>query len=90
MFLGANNPPFKPQVTSYDFGAPISENGILTAKYYAIKEVISEVSNTQLYRGLYSYLFYLRRQALKMVNMKLIGECDDWLYAIVRCSLVTT
>lgn len=49
MFLGANNPPFKPQVTSYDFGAPISENGILTAKYYAIKEVISEVSNTQLY-----------------------------------------
>lgn len=49
MFLGANNPPFKPQVTSYDFGAPISENGILTAKYYAIKEAISEVSNTQLY-----------------------------------------
>lgn len=56
-------------------GPPISENGILTAKYYAIKEAISEVSNTQLY--IYSYLFYLRRQALKMVNMKLIGECDE-------------
>lgn len=46
LFLGANNPPFQPQVTSYDFGAPISENGILTDKYYAIKEVISEVRVT--------------------------------------------
>uniref|UniRef100_A0A1B6MNC2 Uncharacterized protein n=2 Tax=Graphocephala atropunctata TaxID=36148 RepID=A0A1B6MNC2_9HEMI len=39
---GANIPPFLPQVTSYDFDAPISESGNLTEKYYAIRAVISE------------------------------------------------
>uniref|UniRef100_A0A1B6JXA2 Beta-galactosidase n=1 Tax=Homalodisca liturata TaxID=320908 RepID=A0A1B6JXA2_9HEMI len=39
---GANISPFLPQVTSYDFDAPISESGNLTEKYYAIRSVISE------------------------------------------------
>lgn len=41
--IGANSGPFRPQITSYDFAAPISENGELTDKYYAIKATISEV-----------------------------------------------
>uniref|UniRef100_A0A1B6HET1 Beta-galactosidase n=2 Tax=Homalodisca liturata TaxID=320908 RepID=A0A1B6HET1_9HEMI len=39
---GANNPPFQPQLTSYNYDAPISEAGDLTDKYFAIKSVISE------------------------------------------------
>jgi beta-galactosidase len=37
---GANDPPFRPSPTSYDYDAPISEAGDLTEKYFAIKEVI--------------------------------------------------
>lgn len=39
---GANSPPFQPQPTSYDYDAPISEAGDLTAKYFAIKETIQK------------------------------------------------
>jgi beta-galactosidase len=36
---GANCPPFSPQVTSYDYDAPISEAGWDTAKFHAIREL---------------------------------------------------
>lgn len=36
---------FLPQITSYDYDAPITESGDLTDKYYRIKSVISEVSD---------------------------------------------
>jgi len=38
---GANTPPFRPQPTSYDYGAPIDEAGRPTPKYYAVREVIA-------------------------------------------------
>ena len=31
---------YKPQITSYDYDAPISESGELTKKYFAMREVI--------------------------------------------------
>ncbi|XP_054270953.1 beta-galactosidase-like isoform X2 [Macrosteles quadrilineatus] len=43
---GANNPPYSPQITSYDYDAPISESGNLTEKYYAIKAVLAEFTQT--------------------------------------------
>jgi beta-galactosidase len=36
---GANCPPFSPQVTSYDYDAPISEAGWDTTKFHAIREL---------------------------------------------------
>lgn len=39
---GANSPPFKPQSTSYDYDAPISEAGWDTAKFNAIRELFSK------------------------------------------------
>jgi beta-galactosidase len=36
---GANSPPFSPQVTSYDYDAPISEAGWDTPKFYALREL---------------------------------------------------
>ena len=39
---GANDPPFRPSPTSYDYDAPISEAGDLREKYFAIKEVIKK------------------------------------------------
>ncbi|HRI16270.1 MAG TPA: beta-galactosidase, partial [Verrucomicrobiota bacterium] len=38
---GANDHPFRPQPTSYDYGAPIDESGRPTAKFHAIREVLS-------------------------------------------------
>ncbi len=38
---GANDSPYRPQPTSYDYGAPIDEAGRPTAKYFAIREVMS-------------------------------------------------
>jgi beta-galactosidase len=36
---GANSPPFSPQVTSYDYDAPISEAGWDTPKFYALRDL---------------------------------------------------
>jgi hypothetical protein len=47
MVTGANyGNSYQPQLTSYDFDAPISEAGDPMSKYFAIKEVIGRVSNT--------------------------------------------
>jgi beta-galactosidase len=37
---GANSPPFSPQITSYDYDAPISEAGWATPKYEALRELL--------------------------------------------------
>ncbi|KAM9307685.1 beta-galactosidase [Gastrophryne carolinensis] len=50
MFIGGTNfgywnganTPYEPQPTSYDYDAPLSEAGDLTAKYFAIREVIKK------------------------------------------------
>ena len=42
---GANSPPFKPQPTSYDYDAPISEAGDLTDKYFAIQSLLRNYTN---------------------------------------------
>lgn len=39
---GANCPPFSPQTTSYDYDAPINENGVATPKYFAIRDLFSK------------------------------------------------
>lgn len=39
---GANSPPFRPQITSYDYDAPISEAGWATPKYHAIRELFQK------------------------------------------------
>ncbi|GAB4144804.1 MAG: beta-galactosidase [Planctomycetota bacterium] len=38
---GANSPPFSPQVTSYDYDAPIDEAGRPTPKFRAIRELFA-------------------------------------------------
>ena len=35
---------FQPDVTSYDYGAPLDESGRPTAKYFALRDVISKVT----------------------------------------------
>jgi beta-galactosidase len=39
---GANCPPFSPQSTSYDYDAPINENGEATTKYFALRDLFSK------------------------------------------------
>ncbi len=39
---GANSPPFRPQITSYDYDAPISEAGWATPKYHAIRQLFQK------------------------------------------------
>ncbi|MDR3456242.1 MAG: beta-galactosidase [Verrucomicrobiae bacterium] len=39
---GANSPPYRPQTSSYDYDAPISEAGWDTAKYHELRKAISE------------------------------------------------
>ena len=41
-WAGANSPGFAPDVTSYDYDAPISESGRATPKYWALREVLSK------------------------------------------------
>lgn len=41
-WAGANSPGFAPDVTSYDYDAPISESGQTTPKYFALRETLAK------------------------------------------------
>ena len=44
-WAGANSPGFAPDVTSYDYDAPISESGQTTPKYWALRETLAKYMN---------------------------------------------
>lgn len=41
-WAGANSPGFAPDVTSYDYDAPISESGTATPKYWALRQTLEK------------------------------------------------
>lgn len=47
-WAGANSPGFQPDVTSYDYDAPINEYGMPTPKYYELREVMQRHSDKPL------------------------------------------
>lgn len=44
-WAGANSPGFAPDVTSYDYDAPISESGQTTPKYFALRKTLAKYMN---------------------------------------------
>lgn len=44
-WAGANSPGFAPDVTSYDYDAPISESGQLTPKYWELRKTLAKYMN---------------------------------------------
>jgi len=40
LWSGANADPYMPETSSYDYDAPISENGVATPKYYALRGLL--------------------------------------------------
>ncbi len=47
-WAGANSPGFQPDVTSYDYDAPINEYGLPTPKYYRLREAMQKYSDKPL------------------------------------------
>lgn len=47
-WAGANSPGFAPDVTSYDYDAPINEFGQATQKFYELRKVMQKHSNKKL------------------------------------------
>lgn len=47
-WAGANSPGFAPDVTSYDYDAPINEYGQPTPKYYKLRELLQKYSDAKL------------------------------------------
>lgn len=47
-WAGANSPGFAPDVTSYDYDAPINEYGLPTEKYWALRKVMQKYSTVKL------------------------------------------
>ena len=47
-WAGANNKGFAPDCTSYDYDAPINEQGAATEKYYKLRELLQGYSDTKL------------------------------------------
>ncbi len=47
-WAGANSPGFAPDVTSYDYDAPINEWGQPTPKYYLLRETLAKYSDKKL------------------------------------------
>lgn len=46
-WAGANSPGYAPDVTSYDYDAPISESGQATAKYHLLRSIMAKYSPSQ-------------------------------------------
>lgn len=44
-WAGANSPGFAPDVTSYDYDAPINEYGLATDKFYKLREMMANYNN---------------------------------------------
>ena len=44
-WAGANSPGFAPDVTSYDYDAPINEYGLATDKYYKLRDMMAKYSD---------------------------------------------
>lgn len=44
-WAGANSPGFAPDVTSYDYDAPISESGQTTPKYWKLREIMANYTD---------------------------------------------
>lgn len=47
-WAGANVPGYKPDCTSYDYDAPINEQGAATEKYYELRNMLQKYSDTKL------------------------------------------
>lgn len=47
-WAGANSPGYAPDVTSYDYDAPISESGRTTEKYFKLRDALAKRSNVAL------------------------------------------
>ena len=47
-WAGANSPGFSPDVTSYDYDAPINEAGQVTPKYMELREMLAGYSDKKL------------------------------------------
>lgn len=47
-WAGANNTGFAPDCTSYDYDAPINEQGAATEKYYKLRELLQNFSDVKL------------------------------------------
>ena len=47
-WAGANSPGFAPDVTSYDYDAPINEYGLPTEKYYKLRDVMRKYADAPL------------------------------------------
>lgn len=47
-WAGANNTPFSPDCTSYDYDAPINEQGAATEKYHQLRELLQNYSQVKL------------------------------------------
>ncbi|MDE6099347.1 MAG: beta-galactosidase [Muribaculaceae bacterium] len=47
-WAGANSPGFAPDVTSYDYDAPISESGVATPKYHMLRKSLAKYSGGKL------------------------------------------
>jgi len=47
-WAGANNTGFAPDCTSYDYDAPINEQGATTEKYWKLRELLQNYSDTKL------------------------------------------
>lgn len=73
LWAGANNDGrLQPTVTSYDYDSPIAENGTLTPKFHAFREVIAA------HRGLPPLEEQLRELGLDAVPASLPGQGLPW------------
>lgn len=78
---------YKPVTTSYDYDAPLSEAGDPTEKLFAIRTVISKVTNLAGIRGQYWALLLVYQQGKGRLPA-CHGAADSLLFSSSPCQLV--
>ncbi len=90
-WAGANSPGFAPDVTSYDYDAPINEYGQATPKYYELRQMMQKYSDKQLpaVPKAAAPIITVPKFELKEFASMLVGEDPDLKVPVRSGSLLT-
>lgn len=87
-WAGANSPGFAPDVTSYDYDAPINEYGLATEKYWELRTMMQKYSDKKLPAVPKAPMPIITIPKFELTEFAPIFNGFDWEYAVEHRDLV--
>lgn len=70
---------YQPDITSYDYDAPLNEAGDPTLKYYAIRDVLVQVNQNHFVR----YVCRLPSEFIFIVFIRVAYKCNKYAHTVL-------